>query len=271
MRSRLAISLAASLALAGCAVGPNYVAPKIPPGAAIPFVSATPQAASEAPLPAQWWRLYQDPVLDRLVQQALTENTDLKVAAANLAYEQALEGEARAGLFPSTNLSAGTTYGRSSTGALISALTGAPNKPSVSSDVGFTAAYQVDLFGRIRRAVEQASANVEASRAAEDAVRVTVAAAAAGAYANVCGLGEQLDFARRSVGVAQETYDIDVRQRDAGGLSDFDVARQDVLLQQARVPNVCPRNLLSHQKNQHFTAGFRSRIVEQNFYISTFL
>ena len=61
MRSRLAISLAASLALAGCAVGPNYVAPKIPPGAAIPFVSATPQAASEAPLPAQWWRLYQDP------------------------------------------------------------------------------------------------------------------------------------------------------------------------------------------------------------------
>ena len=234
MRSRLAISLAASLALAGCAVGPNYVAPKIPPGAAIPFVSATPQAASEAPLPAQWWRLYQDPVLDRLVQQALTENTDLKVAAANLAYEQALEGEARAGLFPSTNLSAGTTYGRSSTGALISALTGAPNKPSVSSDVGFTAAYQVDLFGRIRRTIEAARASAAASQAAEDAVRVTVAAQTAGAYANACTYGEAVDVARHSLKVLQSAYDLTVTERNAGAVSDLDLARQAVLLDQAK-------------------------------------
>ena len=153
---------------------------------------------------------------------------NLKVAAANLAYAQALLDEARAGRYPSTSVTAGPQYGRSST----SLLTGAPAAWAYTA--GFTASYQVDLFGRIRRTIEQASANVEATRAAEDVARVTVAAATAGAYANICGLGEQLDVANRSLAVVQQTYDITVRQRDAGGLSDFDVARQGVLLEQAR-------------------------------------
>ena len=119
MRKLILASLLSSVALAGCAVGPNYAAPKTPSTAVGGFVSATPDVASGEALPDHWWRLYQDPVLDGLVQQALTENADLKMAAANLAYEQALVGEARAGLFPSTTLSGGTTYGRSSTGALV--------------------------------------------------------------------------------------------------------------------------------------------------------
>jgi NodT family efflux transporter outer membrane factor (OMF) lipoprotein len=234
MRRVLAFSLVSTLALAGCAVGPNYVAPKTPPTAAGAFVSATPAAASAAALPDQWWRLYNDPVLDRLVLQALTENKDLKVAAANLANEQALVSEARAGLFPSTNLSAGATYGRSSTGALISALTGTPNRPSVSSDVGFTASYEVDLFGRIRRTIEAAHASAEASQAAEDAVRVAVAAQTAGAYANVCTFGEAVNVAKHNVAVVQHAYDLTRTERDAGAASDLDMTRQAVLLDQAR-------------------------------------
>ena len=221
------MSAALALMLSACAVGPRYQPPPTPSPAQGAFVSTGP-AGADQPLPPMWWRLYQDPVLDRLVQQALVENQSLKVAAANLAYAQALLDEARAGRYPSTNLTAGPSYGRSTTALS----TGAPAAWTYAA--GFTASYQVDLFGRIRRTIEQASANVEATRAAEDVARVTVAAATAGAYANICGLGEQLDVANRSLAVVKETYDIDVRQRDAGALSDFDVARQGVLLEQAR-------------------------------------
>ena len=223
----LATISAASAILSACVVGPRYRPPATPAAAQGAFVS-TGAAGADQPLPPMWWRLYQDPVLDRLVQQALVENQNLKVAAANLAYAQALLDEAKAGRYPSTSLSAGGSYGRSGTSLLV----GAPAAWAYSA--GFTASYQIDLFGRIRRAIEQASANVEATRAAEDVARVTVAAATAGAYANICGLGEQLDVASRSLAVVQQTYDITVLQRNAGGLSDFDVARQGVLLEQAR-------------------------------------
>ena len=225
---RLLGPCAAALGLAACAVGPRYQPPTTPPSASRPFVSSQAGVAEDQPLPPDWWRLYQDPVLDSLVQRALTENQDLKVAASNLAYAQALVEEAKAGRYPTTDLSAGATYGKSAQEAAAGA--GA----HMTWSTGFTAAYQVDLFGRIRRTIEAARANAEAVRGAEDAVRVTVAAETASAYASVCGLGEQLAVARRSVDLVQQTYDITVRQRDAGALSDFDVAREGVLLEQAK-------------------------------------
>ena len=225
MRASLALLAlaAAGLITAGCAVGPNYHTPAVAADAGGAFASATgPATVADAP-PADWWRLYQDPVLDGLVQQALTENTDLKVAAANLAYAKALEGEARAGFFPSTSLNAGAPYGKVGTA-----------KAQTTYDAGFVAAYQVDLFGRIRRGVEAARANAEAVRAAQDAVRVTVAAQTAGAYANVCAYAEAAQVARQSLDTTQQAYDILVKQRTLGSVSDLDVARQATLLDQAR-------------------------------------
>jgi len=219
----LAITLA-GLVTAGCAVGPNYHAPAAMPDTSGPFVSAAGPATTAAAPSAAWWRLYQDPVLDKLVQQALVENTDLKVAAANLAYAQALTSEARAGFFPTTTLSAGAPYGK--------VLTTSPTETTY--EAGFVAAYQVDLFGRIRRGVEAAKANAQAVQAAENAVRVTVAAETAGAYANACAYGEEAQVARRSLETTQQTYDILVKQRGLGSVSDLDVAREATLLDQAR-------------------------------------
>jgi NodT family efflux transporter outer membrane factor (OMF) lipoprotein len=228
---RIAPGLAmAALLLAGCAVGPRYVAPGPAALASQPFVGA--QGAtyvSAQPLPAHWWRLFDDPVLDGLVQQALTENQDLKTAQANLLYAQGLLTEARDGRFPSTALSAeGPAYGRSS-------IQDALNEPaSRFYSAGFTASYQVDIFGRIRRTIQAARANAEAVAAAEDVARVTVAAQTAAAYANVCGYGEQLDAARQSLAIVQRTYDLTVVQRNAGALSDFDLSREAVILEQTK-------------------------------------
>jgi NodT family efflux transporter outer membrane factor (OMF) lipoprotein len=234
---RFAVAVSSAASLAGCAVGPRFTPPPTPPSAQGRFVSAErPEQAAPAPLPPLWWRLYNDTVLDSLVQQALTNNQDLKVASANLAYAQALLEEARAGRFPSTDLAAsGPTYRRgfqttNGPGSL-QALGGAA---STAYSAGLTASYQVDLFGRIRRGIQAARANAEATQAAEDVVRITVAGQTANAYAEICGFGEQLDVARRSLDLVQQTYDLTVTERDAGALSDFDVAREGVILAQAR-------------------------------------
>ena len=220
--------------LGGCAVGPRFTPPATPPSGQGSFVSTgAPEQAAAAPLPPLWWRLYNDPVLDRLVGQALTENQDLKVAAANLAYAQALLEEARAGRFPSTDLTAsGPVYARSTLTALSSGMT--TKAASTVYTAGLTASYQVDLFGRIRRGIQAARANAEATQAAEDVVRVTVAGQTASAYADVCGFGEQIDVARRSLDLVQQTYTLTVTERDLGALSDFDVAREGVILDQAK-------------------------------------
>lgn len=223
-------ALAAALLLCGCAVGPAYRPPPAPASAKGPFLSVTApdQMSADVP-PGRWWRLYDDPVVDTLVTQALVHNNDLKVAAADLAYAEGLLSEARAGRFPSTDLTfGGPSYGKSTLQAL------AGEAASTGYAAGVTASYELDLFGRIRRGIEAAHAGAQAAQAAEDVVRVTVAARTAGAYADICGYGEQLDVARRSLKLVQETYDLTVAQRDAGALSDFDVSREAVLLAQAK-------------------------------------
>ena len=214
--------------LAGCASGPTYRAPGTPPSARGAFVSTNPTSTAAQPLPANWWRLYKDPVLDRLVGEALTANTDLRVAVANLTYSQGLLDEARAGRFPATTVTAGGTEGRSS----LQALQGRPAGFAYSA--GFTAAYQVDLFGRVRRTVEAARADAEGAAATADAVRVTVAARTAGAYVDACGYGEQLAVAHHSLALTQNSFDHSMIRRNAGALSDFDIDRDRVTLEQAR-------------------------------------
>ena len=227
---KLALALIAAAPLAACAVGPGYRPAALPPGAAAPFISSGPATTADQPVPGNWWRLYDDPVVDRLVQEALTKNQDLKVAAANLAYAQGLLGEQRVGLLPSTSLTASGDYGRRA------AVT--PGGPRAEAgwtyQGGFTAAYEVDLLGRVRRAIEAARGNAQAVQAAEDAVRVAVAAGTAQAYANACGFGEELASARQSQQVAQQTYDLTLVQRNAGVVSDFDLARAATSLEQAR-------------------------------------
>jgi len=219
-----------TLALGACALGPRVVPPANPAGSAGPFLSATrPTDLAAAPLPPRWWRLYQDPILDGLVEQALEHNTDLRIAAANLDYARAQQAEAQAVLAPATTVTAaGPAYGRSALDIFVNA----PASRFYSATVA--ASYEVDVFGRIRRGLQAARANRDAVLAAEDLARVNVAGQTVGAYAALCGYGEQTDVARHSLSLLQETYDLTVAQRDAGALSDIDVARQGNLLAQAK-------------------------------------
>ncbi|HKR25299.1 MAG TPA: TolC family protein, partial [Allosphingosinicella sp.] len=138
---RLAVLLA-PLALAGCMVGPDYRSPAPGAPAQDPFLGGRSPAFTGDEPPGRWWSLFGDPVLDRLVEQALAANTDLRVAAANLRRARAVLRETRAGRLPSTEISGGATYGQEPGG-----------DASDLYDAGIDVGYQIDLFGRITRAI----------------------------------------------------------------------------------------------------------------------
>lgn len=225
-RTAIAATAVATL-LSGCIVGPHYVRPAPPAPPSPAFAAAAPAAAASADQPpAQWWRLYDTPALDALVRQALTRNKSLLVAAANLAQARGLLDEARAGLYPSTALSAGAQYGVSSDEVGISQLLnlGQPS-PSMMYSAGLDVSYEVDLFGRIRQTIAARKANVEAVEAAEDVTRISVAGETTRAYVNACAYAEELGVARRLLDLADQTVDITVREARDGGASALDVAR----------------------------------------------
>ncbi|WP_022683415.1 efflux transporter outer membrane subunit [Sphingobium bisphenolivorans] len=212
-----------ALALAACATaGPDYRPPEqsaaTAPGAQGAFLSAKGSGFSDAPLPDQWWRLYNDPRLDGLIEQALAANTDLRVAEANLTAAQAVLRETEAGREITTSISGGETLARPS--GVTQHLPG-----TMSYDFGLSASYPLDLNGRIRRAIEASGANVEAVAATRDYLRTSVAAATARAYAQVCTANYSLVVNRRVVALQRDTLTATQRLFRGGRGTAFDVSR----------------------------------------------
>lgn len=227
---KVAFVSACVFALAGCAAGPDYRAPAALPATDTgPFVSTAPGTSSAEPQ-GDWWRLYNDPALDRLVARALVANTDLRVAAANLARAQAVLREAGAGRLPSTDLSGGASYGDGS-GSGFSQGGGATQW---SYTGGMAISWELDLFGRIGRTIEAARADRDAVAAVHDRVAVVVAAQTTRAYADACALAEAGAVARQSIDIARRGLDIVTAQERVGTASRFDLERASTAFANAR-------------------------------------
>ncbi len=223
-----------SLLPASCALGPNYTPPVPPAGAGAPFVSALPAATSNAPVQNDWWRLYNDPVLDRLIAQAFAANTNLQAAEYNLAASRAVYEGSRNALLPQTNIAVAGTYGRDPVTDEILELDGHKPKTVWLYDSMIDVSYELDLFGHVRRTIEAARDNTEAVAAARDDLRVTIAAETARAYGQICTLGEQLTVVNESLNLVEKQQQIVQQQFDAGAGSQFDVVRSQVLVSQQR-------------------------------------
>jgi NodT family efflux transporter outer membrane factor (OMF) lipoprotein len=222
---RILLLVASALALAGCAaVGPDYRKPAVSAPAQAPFASSASPAFSGDEPSGRWWSLFHDPVLDTLVQQALVANTDLRVAAANLARARAELREVRGNRLPSTDVSAGAGYGDQGQGV----------DAGTTFDVGLDVGYQLDLFGRLRRAIEASRADVEAVQAAYDVARITVAAETTRAYADVCSAGRQLAVAQQSVQVQERTFDLTRRLQLGGRGTGLETGQASAQLEQTR-------------------------------------
>ncbi|HEY6579442.1 MAG TPA: efflux transporter outer membrane subunit, partial [Rhizomicrobium sp.] len=230
------LSLAASALLSACNVGPDYNSPKPPAPQTRDFASDSTTTSSISEPPANWWQLYKVPAIDRLVQDAMTHNTNLLVAAGNLAQARGALDLARAGQFPATTLSAGAQYGVSSYQQLIDSIegrTGAP-KPEMFYSAGLDVSYEVDLWGHVRRAIEAAHANLEAQQAAEDVTRVSVAGETTRAYVDACAYAEELDVAQRSLALVTQSWNVTEKEVRDGSASNFDLARAAELVAETR-------------------------------------
>ncbi len=219
--------LAAAASLTACAAGPRYHAPELAPELQTPFTTAAPGTiATEAPR-QEWWRLYESPQLDALVAEAFTANRDLRAAAANLQAAEAVVSESKSARIPSTTVRGGASYGKN-------------QQPIFNSEETWTyqggadLSYEVDLFGRVRRAIEAARADANAQRFVRDAVQVRVAASVTQAYVTACTTAEAIEAVRSSVDLASESRRITEAKERAGSAASFDVDRANAALSRAR-------------------------------------
>ena len=224
-----ALTSLSALALSACAAGPDYVAPVPPPQATSgPFLSAEDGVVAPTPLPTDWWRLYDDEVLDGFVEDALAANTDIRQATARIARARAGLRGARADRLPQTGIEAGGNYGR----VPESAVPAGADRDGSTFDVGLSVSYELDLFGRVGRGVEAARADLESAQADADAVRVMVVADTTRAYADAASAAARLAVAEEIVALLDDSLRLTRRRHEAGLESGLAVAQIETLREQ---------------------------------------
>jgi len=203
LKRNLAALLAAS-SLAACAVGPNYVAPTPPPTAQAGLLGSGDASVSTAAPRDDWWRLYDDPVLDGLVRDALAANTDVRVAVARIERARAQLRGSRSDALPQTGFDGSANYGRRSESQVPPGV----DRQGRVIDGEFSVSYEVDLFGRVKRGIEASRADFAAAQEDADAVRVTVVADTVRAYVDAASAAERLAVAQRTVGLLDRSVRI---------------------------------------------------------------
>jgi NodT family efflux transporter outer membrane factor (OMF) lipoprotein len=222
---RLGLGLTAAL-LAGCAVGPDYHRPAAAlvnaPAANGDFAGGGEAAFSKSDAPSRWWRLYGDAALNRLVNQALSANTDLRAAAANLARAHAGLELTKDLAWPQANIGAGYAYERLSAEEY---LVPGPLPDFRAYELETGVSYQLDLFGQIHRAIEAGQAGLGAAQAAYDTARITVVADTTLAYVEACSAGRELAVAEKLVDIQHRNTEFNRRLFKAGRGVSLDVTR----------------------------------------------
>jgi multidrug efflux system outer membrane protein len=232
MKALLKIAaLSAALILAGCAsVGPDYH--RVQP--------ATPQlqgldAAQEsnAQFQSAWWKQFNDPTLDALIQRAAANNLDLRIAVARLHESRALLSNAKSDQLPTVNTDLNYTRARGQEPGFTDQRT-----TVTTYQAGFDASWELDLFGGIRRSVEAAGADLSANEAALQNAQVTLLAEVARNYFELRGSQLRLDIAQRDIDNLQQTTHLTEVREQLGSGSEQDVASAKARLSavQAQLP-----------------------------------
>ena len=222
--SPLVLALGLMLGLGGCApVGPDYAPPQpqAPPAWHTTLDDGLRVGDPDPAGLAAWWSTLKDPVLSGLIKAAITGNLDLKQAQARVREARAQRGISQADLLPT--LDASGTVGRQRT----SLNTGGTGKETDLYSAGFDAGWEIDIFGGLRRSVEAAQADLEASQADLRDVLVTLTAEVARDYVEARTYQTRLAVALDNLGAQRETFEL-IQSRFDAGLSD------ELALQQAR-------------------------------------
>lgn len=237
--------LAVALALAGCAIGPDYVRPASP----LPdSYGASAVAAAPAAVDAQWWRLFDDATLNGLVDQALANNADLRQAIARVEQADALAREAGAAFLPQLDGSAGISNSKASTRT--STFVAAQPVVRHARSAALSTSYELDLWGRVRRSNEAIRASLLASQYGRDAIRLSVAGLVAANYLGLRAYDAQLAVTGETLASREESRQLVGKRIAAGLTAPLDAYQADAALAAVRAQQAeqrRQRQLVEHQ------------------------
>lgn len=241
MTPRIGILALATSLLASCAVGPNYRRPVIDAPEVTRGQVEPAEAASLADLP--WWQVFDDPVLQGLVTDAIHNNYDLATAAYRVEQARQLVGVARADLFPQIGYQGEAARGR--------ALGPFGSNTTFNSFLGtFNLAWEIDIWGRIRRATESARAEYYGAEEFRRGVLLSLVSAVAQAYFELLDLDRALEIARLTTMTFQDTVDLFTRRFQGGVGTLLEVSRGEAALAQAAATIPDLERLIVLKENQ---------------------
>ena len=220
------------LLLAGCTVGPNYKAPETVSDTQWPEPLEGGLSTGSPDL-REWWRGFSDPMLDSLVDQALVGSLDLRQAAARVKEARAVRGIVAADQFPTVDMSGAASYSRASENSF-GGPSGAPGEDADLYDIGFDATWEVDLFGRVRRSVEAADADVAAAVESQRDARVVLVAEVARNYVEYRSAQARLEIADQNVRTQRDTLGLSEDRLRAGLATDLQVSQAKAQLEATR-------------------------------------
>jgi len=222
----------AIMMLAGCTVGPDYKRPEID----LPKDYGV--AQSSAPAPQKWWLVFGDPVLDRMVDEALGANYDLKAAAARIENARGRLAIARAPLTPDVGVRGSVSRDRAS------ALGSVPIPPDFletkTHRLELAASWELDFWGKYRRGSEAARAELVATEAGREAIRLSLIGDVIRGYFALESLDRRLDVAERTLASREKSLELQKLRLDAGTVSELEYRQveSDLLGARALVPVV---------------------------------
>jgi NodT family efflux transporter outer membrane factor (OMF) lipoprotein len=233
------VHLCTAMFLGGCALtGPDFDTPEV----VVPDewnADPTPGFTSQTPEYNRWWEVFDDPVLNTLVQTAYEQNLTLQVAGLRVLEARAQLGIVTGSLYPqSQTMSGNYLYNRGPGGDYFN-----------SAGIGFDAAWELDFWGKFRRGVESADANLIANIASYDDVLVTLTAEVARTYVTIRTLQERIRLAQQNIKIQQRSLELTTNQFETGSVTELDMQQATTQLRntQASIPNL----LISLEQTQH--------------------
>lgn len=213
-----------SALLAGCTIWPDYMRPKV----------AVPEQYSESPLAGadanteiirHWWTLYQDPILNDLVEKTLQNNTDLQLAAARIEEADAVLREAGAFLFPQVNLDTNASRTRVTEAGAFPVFAGNPRNNYI---VQLGTSFELDFWGKLRKAKESARAQALSTRYGKDTVALSLSSQVVNNYLLMRSLESQIKVSQDSLKSREDSLALTKRRLEGGVASALDVHQAEV-------------------------------------------
>ncbi|HSI38433.1 MAG TPA: efflux transporter outer membrane subunit [Methylotenera sp.] len=211
--------------LAGCQIWPDYLRPKVavPAQYSVPEQGSADQASSQ--VASDWWKLYQDQTLNDLVEKALHNNTDIKLAVARIEEADAVMREVGAALFPQVDLDAAGTRSRVTEAGAFPAF---GDNPRNNYRVQLGTSFEIDFWGKLRNAKESARAQALSTRYAKDTVALSLSSLVVSNYLVLRSLESQIAVTQDNLKSRDESLALTKRRLDGGVASALDVHQAEV-------------------------------------------